>query len=147
MSIADEIYMSNENSETTESKTAKKSNRYNCDHNDVGVSNLRLYKEVKASLIRTKNSMIDEILSSELDLDENLQLVAEVVNSYERMRLIYQHYIFEGDIPIELLPDDADEDEEELTDDDIAERDFMEDDNENEDKESRYTRIQHMASK
>ena len=136
MRIADEIYMSTENPEPTESKTAKKSNRYSCDHNDRGVTNLRLYREVKASLIRTKNSMIDEILSSELDLDENLQLVAEVVSSYERMRLIYQHYIFEGDIPIELLPDDAGEDEEELTDDEIAERDFMNDEDEDEETES-----------
>ena len=149
MTIADEIYMSTANPESTESKTVKKSNRYSCDHNDRGVTNLRLYREIKASLIRTKNSMIDEILSSELDLDENLQLIAEVVSSYERMRLIYQHYIFEGDIPIELLPDDVDEDEEELDDDDIAERDFMEDEeDEDEDEENRisYTQIQRMAS-
>lgn len=147
MTIADEIYMSTANPEPTEFKTTKKSNRYNCDHNDVGVSNIRLYREVKASLIRTKNSMIDEVLASELDLDENLQMVAEIVNSYERLRLIYQHYIFEGDIPIELLPDDVDEDDEgKLTDDDIAERDFMEDEKEDEDEESRYTWSQHMTS-
>ena len=128
MSIADEIYMSTENPEP---KTEKKSNRYSCDHNDVGVSNIRLYREVKASLIRTKNSMIDEVLSSELSLDDNLQLVAEVVESYERLRLIYQHYIFEGDIPEDLLPTD-----EELDDDEIAERDFMNDEDADDETES-----------
>ena len=128
MSIADKIYMSTENPEP---KTVKKSNRYSCDHNDVGVSNIRLYREVKASLIRTKNSMIDEVLSSELSLDDNLQLVAEVVESYERLRLIYQHYIFEGNIPEDLLPTD-----EELDDDEIAERDFMNDEDEDDETES-----------
>ena len=124
MSIADKIYMSTENPEP---KTVKKSNRYSCDHNDVGVSNIRLYREVKASLIRTKNSMIDEVLSSELSLDDNLQLVAEVVESYEQLRLIYQHYIFEGQVPEELLPED---------DGSIAEQDLTDDENEDEDGET-----------
>lgn len=128
MSIADEIYMSTENPEP---KTVKKSNRYNCDHNDAGVSNIRLYREIKASLIRTKNAMIDDVLSpdsSELHLDDILQLVAEVVDSYERLRLIYKYYIFEGNIPEDLLPSD-----EELDDDEIAEQDFMNDEDEDED--------------
>lgn len=125
MSIADEIYMSTENPEP---KTVKKSNRYDCIHNDLGVSNIRLYREIKASLIRTKNAMIDDVLSpdsSELHLDDILQLVAEVVDSYERLRLIYKYYIFEGQVPAEFLPED---------DDSIAEQDLAGDiDDEDED--------------
>ena len=101
--------MSTENKEI---QNVNEATRYECTHNNVGVSNIRLYREVKASLVRTKNAMIDEIMESEMNLDENLQQVAEVIDSYERMRMVFKHYIFEGDIPSQFLREDGDEEEE-----------------------------------
>lgn len=97
---------------STENKEIQNVNevtRYECTHNNVGVSNIRLYREVKASLVRTKNAMIDEIMESEMNLDENLQQVAEVIDSYERMRMVFKHYIFEGNIPSQFLREDEEE--------------------------------------
>ena len=110
-------------------------NRYECDHNDIGVSNIRLYREIKASLVRQKNQLIDELMEENGNIADILQETAEIVNGYERMRLVFKHYIFEGKIPDEFFADEkGNESEEEEVgevddDDDIPEADHMWDHN------------------
>ena len=105
--------------------------RYECDHNDIGVSNIRLYREIKASLVRQKNQLIDDLMGENGNIADILQETAEIVNGYERMRLMFKHYIFEGKIPIEFFADEKDDDSEEGEaeevddDDDIPEVDNM----------------------
>lgn len=92
-----------------------------------GVPNVRLYREVKWSLIRSKNMLIDQVMSEEHNLDDILENIAEIVDAYEKNRMLFKHYIFEGNVPEEFFANGEVEfeDEDDPDDEDINETDNM----------------------
>lgn len=83
------------------------------------VPKARIYGEIKASLVRTKNQMIDDILTTEDDLDLVIEQTSRVIDDYEQTRVLMKSWIFDGKLPDGYeLPEDDDEetDEQDLVD-------------------------------
>lgn len=77
------------------------------------VPKARIYGEIKASLVRTKNQMIDDILATEDDLDLVIEKTSRVIDDYEQTRVLMKSWVFDGKLPDGYtLPDDDDNDEE-----------------------------------
>lgn len=95
--------------------------------NRYGIPDVRLYREVKWSLIRSKNMLIDQVMSEEHNLDDILENIAEIVDAYEKNRMVFKHYIFEGNVPEEFFANGEVEfeDEDDPDDEDINETDNM----------------------
>lgn len=76
------------------------------------VPKARIYGEIKASLVRTKNQMIDDILATEDDLDLVIEKTSRVIDDYEQTRVLMKSWVFDGKLPDGyVLPGDNDDDE------------------------------------
>ena len=88
------------------------------------VPKARIYGEIKASLVRTKNQMIDDILGTEDDLDLVIEKTSRVIDDYEQTRVLMKSWVFDGKLPdgYELPKEDDDEtDEQDLINEDSNE--------------------------
>ena len=112
----------NENNMSTQSMENQSKDIYK---ESYGIPKVRLYREIKWSLARTKNELVDQVMKEESNIDDILEAIAGIIDAYEKNRMIFKHYIFEGNIPEEFFENGDVEEGEPEGDDDIEETDNM----------------------